>query len=82
MNGNNATYFDNLEVEHISQEMKKFTRDKNITNIYRIQTYDLIMSGFFRIWFIDFTLNDKSLLDYTNLFSPKEYEKNDKIILK
>ena len=27
-------------------------------------------------------LKDKSLLDYTNLFSPDEYEKNDKIILK
>ena len=49
MNGNNATYFDNLEVEHISQEMKKFRSDKNITNIHRIQTYDLIVSGYFRI---------------------------------
>ena len=27
-------------------------------------------------------LKDKSLLDYTNLFSPNECEKNDKIILK
>ena len=27
-------------------------------------------------------LKGKSLLDYTNLFSPKDYEKNDKIILK
>ena len=27
-------------------------------------------------------LKGKSLLDYTNLFSPNEYEKNDKIILK
>ena len=27
-------------------------------------------------------LKDKSLLDYTNLFSPKKYEKNDEIILK
>ena len=27
-------------------------------------------------------LKDKSMLDYTNLFSPDEYEKNDKIILK
>ena len=29
-----------------------------------------------------FMLKSKSLLDYANLFSPKEYEKNDKIILK
>ena len=27
-------------------------------------------------------LKGKILLDYTNLFSPNEYEKNDKIILK
>ena len=27
-------------------------------------------------------LKGKSLLDYTNSFSPNEYEKNDKIILK
>ena len=25
-------------------------------------------------------LKEKSLLDYTNLFSPNDYEKNDKII--
>ena len=34
------------------------------------------------IGFIDFMLKDKSLLEYTNLFSPNEYKKNDKIILK
>ena len=27
-------------------------------------------------------LKSKGLLDYTNLFSPDKYEKNDKIILK
>ena len=32
--------------------------------------------------FIDFMLKDESLLKYTNLFSPNEYKKNDKIILK
>ena len=36
----------------------------------------------FCIGFIDFTLKGKSLLNYTNLFSPNDYEKNDKIILK
>ena len=30
---------------------------------------------------IDFMLKGKSLLDYTNLLSPIDYEKNDKIIL-
>ena len=27
-------------------------------------------------------LKGKSMLDYTNLFSPNKYEKNDKIILR
>ena len=40
------------------------------------------MCGYCCIAFIDFMLKGKSLLDYTNLFSPNNYEKNDKIILK
>ena len=39
------------------------------------------MIWYFCIKLIDFMLKGKSLLDYTNLFSLKEYEKNDKIIL-
>ena len=38
------------------------------------------MCGYFCIGFLDFML--KGLLEYTNLFSPNDYEKNDKIILK
>ena len=57
--------------------------NKNIiTNIYRIQAYDSIMCGYFWIGIIDFTLKGKSLLGNTSLFSPNDYEKNDKIILK
>ena len=33
------------------------------------------MCGYFCIGFIDFMLNGQSFLDYTNLFSPNEYEK-------
>ena len=40
------------------------------------------MCGYFCIRFIYFMLKGESLLDYKNLFSPKEYKKNDKIILK
>ena len=40
------------------------------------------MCGYFSTGFIDFMLKGKSLLDYTNLFFPNDYEKNDKIILK
>ena len=36
----------------------------------------------FFIAFIDFMLKSKRLLEHTNLFSPNEYKKNEKIILK
>ena len=41
----------------------------NITNIYRMQANDFMQKS-------------KSLLEYTNLFSPNDYEKNEKIIVK
>ena len=40
------------------------------------------MCGYFCIGIIDFMLNSKNLLDYANLFSPNEYENNNKAILK
>ena len=40
------------------------------------------MCGYFCIGFIDFMLKDKSLLDYTTLFSSNDHAKNDKIIRK
>ena len=65
------------------QKNLNFIENENIiTNIYRIQAYNSLMYGYFCIGFIDFMLKGKSLLDYTNLFSPNDYEKNDKIILK
>ena len=39
------------------------------------------MCEYFCNGFIDFMLKDKDFLDYTNMFSTDEYEKNDKIIL-
>ena len=82
MNGNNVIFFDSFGLEHIPKEIKKFIGNKNIiTNIYRIQAYNSIMCGYFCIGFIDFMLKDKSLLEYTYLFSPNDYEKNDKIFI-
>ena len=40
------------------------------------------MWGYFCIGFVDFMLKGEGLLDYKNSFSPNDYEKNDKIILK
>ena len=40
------------------------------------------MCGFYFIAFIEYMLTGKNLLDYTNLFSPNDYKKNEKIIYK
>ena len=57
VNDKNVTYFDNFEVEHIPNEIRKIIGNKNIiTNIYRIQAYNSIMCGYFCMGFIDFML--------------------------
>ena len=38
------------------------------------------MCGYFCIKFIDYMFDDKTFIDYTNLFSPHDFKKNDKII--
>ena len=89
-NNNSVTYFDSFGVEHIPKEIKEFvnrplssaSQNKNtIINIFRIQAYDSIMCGYFCIEFIDFMLTGKTLTEYTNLFSPNNFKKNDDIIL-
>ena len=83
VNDKNVTYFDSFGVEHIPKTNKKLIGNKNIIpNIYRVQAYDSMMCGYFCIGFIDFMLKGKSLLEYTNLFYPNDYEKNEKVILK
>ena len=90
VDNNDVTYFDSFGVEHIPKEIKAFinrplssaSKNKNIkTNIFRIQAYDSIMCGYFCIGFIDFMLAGKTLTEYTNLFSPNNFKKNDDIIL-
>ena len=83
VNANNTVYFHSFGVEPIPKEIKKFIGNKNIiSNIYIIQAYDSIMCGYFCTGFIDFMLKGESLLDYTDLFSPNDYDQNDKVILK
>ena len=78
----NVTYFDSFGIEKIPKEIKTFIRNKNIkTNIFRIQAYDSIMCRYFCIGFIDFMLAGKTLTEYTNLFSPNNFKKNNDIIL-
>ena len=83
INGDKVTYFDSFIVEYIPKEIKRFKGNINIiTNAYRIQLYNSKMHIYFRIGFIDFMLKNKSIFNYTNLFSPKKYESNYKVILK
>ena len=81
-NKNEVVYFGSFGVEHVPKEIKKFINNKNIiAKIFRIQANDSVMCGYFCIGFIDFMLADKKLTDYTNLFSPYDFKKNDNIIL-
>ena len=93
VNNETIIYFDSFRVEHIPNEVMKFTgneqsssakarNEKIITNIYRIQAYDSIMCGYFCIGFINFMFNGNSLTDYIGLFSPNDFLKKDDIILK
>ena len=78
-------HFDSFGVEYIPEKIKDFIEklpgNKSINaNIFRIQEYNSIMSGYFCIAFIDFMLAVKKLTDYSNLFSPYDFKKNDGII--
>ena len=73
---NEFIYFNSFGVEHVPKEIKGFIGNKNfIANLYSI------MCGYFCKVFIDFMFAGKSLIDFTSLFSPYYFKKNDKIIL-
>ena len=74
-------YFYSFGVEHVPKEIIKFIKNKDIiANIFRLQAYDSIMCDYFCIKFIDYMFDGKTLIDYTDLFSPHDFKKNDKII--
>ena len=79
-------YFDSFGIEYIPKEiMEKIKHsslgNKNIkTSIFRIQDYSSVMCGYFCILSIEYMLNNKTLTDFTNLFSPWNFKKNDDII--
>ena len=75
-NRNEIVYFDSFIVGYVP------VGNKNIKgNIFRVQASDSVMCGYFCIGFIDFMLAGKKLTDYTSLFSPHDFEKNDQTIL-
>ena len=76
-----TVYFDSFGVEHIPKEINKIIGNKKIkASIFRIQAYDSIMCGYSCIEFINYMLKGKKLLGYTNLFSPNDFKKNDRVI--
>ena len=82
VNNKTLAYFDSFEIEHIPKGVKRFIINKSkISNIFRIQAYDSVMCGYFCISFINYIFMGKSLTNYTNLFSPNNFKKNENIIL-
>ena len=81
-NRSEIVYFNSFGVEHVPEEIKEFIGNKNIkANIFRVQANDSVMCGYFCIGFIDFMLAGKKLTDFTSMFSPYDFKKNDNIIL-
>ena len=75
-----TVYFDSFGIEHIPKEINKSINNDIKSNIFRIQAYDSIMCGYFCIDVINYMLKGKTLLDYTNLFSPNDFKEKDQII--
>ena len=81
-NRNEIFYFDSFGVEYVLEEIKEFIRNKNTkANIFRSQANDSEICGYFCTGFIDFMQAGKKLTDFTNMFSPYDFEKHDSIIL-
>ena len=74
MRNNNVTYFDSFGVEHIPKKTKAFINCSLsiTTNIFKMQAYHLII--FVLVLLI-------LQIEFTNLFSPNNFTKNDDIIL-
>ena len=68
-----------LRAKALGSAVGHAVRNEIKSNIFRIQAYDSIMCRYFCIEFINYMLKGKTLLDYTNLFSPNDFKKNDQI---
>ena len=79
---NEFVYFDSFGIEHVLKEIRRFIGHKDIkTSIFRIQADNSIICGYFCIGFIDYMLAGRSLIDFSSLVSPYDFEKNNKIVL-
>ena len=65
----------------IKKEIEKIIAHKNIkTNRFRIPSNNSITCGYFCIGFIDFLFAGNTLIDFTGLFSPYDFGKNNIIL--
>ena len=70
-----------IGTEFIPQESLSKIKGKSIThNIFRLQSDNSVICRFHWMAFIEKMTAWKTLLNYTNLFSPNDYQKNGKII--
>ena len=82
-NRSKIVYFDSLGVEHVPEETKEFIENKKIiSKTFRVQVNNSIMCGYFCIGFIDFMFAGKKLIDFTSLFCPYDFKRNDGLISK
>ena len=81
-NRNEISYFNSFGVEHVPEEIKEFVENKNIiANIFRVRANNSVICGYFYNGFIYFMFAGKKLSDFTSMFSPYGFERNDSIIL-
>ena len=82
LKNNNVTYFDSFGIEYIPKEITKLINDKSIkSNIFRIQSFNSILCGYFYTGFIEYTSKNLGLNEYAKLFLVTNVDKNDQIIL-
>ena len=84
VSNNEIIYFESFEVENVPKEIEIFIekkKQKTKRNIFRIQSQNSIMCGYFCIGLIDFVFADIIFIDYTSFFSPYNFKNNDNIIL-
>ena len=73
-------YIDSFLVEYVSKEIQTFIGHKiRKANIFRIQANSSIMCGYFCIGLISFMFAGKTLIDFTSLLSPSEFQNEMKI---
>ena len=76
-------YFDSFGIEYIPQDVISKSKDKPISRTTYLEcNLMILLCEFYCIACKEYMIAGKALLDHRNLFSPKNYQKNDKIVCK